>query len=430
MEQAISQPTSNPMKRVLGIRDFFLLWAGQSTSVLGDQFYNIAQAWLVLKLTGDPLALGTVLAVGGVASAIFTAIGGAITDRISPRKVMLISDSIRLCLGAFLALQVFTGTLQVWMIYVYSLIGGIVSGVFGPASMSIAPRLVPEEDLQAGNSVMQGSMQLLRFVGPAMAGALIAAFPKANVGVGLAMAFDALTFIASIVTLWMMKTGGEVIAHQRSEANVWQSILDGVRYMVKDQFLRTLFALLVVANFAFGGTVLVGVPYLADTRFPGGAVAFGVIMSGYAGGNLLGILLSGALPKMTGRRIKVLMVVMFLMFSVGIGAMAWIDITWLATLDLFILGVLNGYLGILLITGLQRNTPKEMMGRLMSMILLASMGLMPLSQAISGAILKWNVTMLFLGAGVLLFICTLYLLNPAISNLLSVQLEEQTSANA
>jgi MFS family permease len=200
--------------------------------------------------------------------------------------------------------------------------------------------------------------------------------------------------------------------------------------MVKDQFLRTLFALLVVANFAFGGTVLVGVPYLADTRFPGGAVAFGVIMSGYAGGNLLGILLSGALPKMTGRRIKVLMVVMFLMFSVGIGAMAWIDITWLATLDLFILGVLNGYLGILLITGLQRNTPKEMMGRLMSMILLASMGLMPLSQAISGAILKWNVTMLFLGAGVLLFICTLYLLNPAISNLLSVQLEEQTSANA
>src|SRR5512133_1805092 len=153
MEQAISQPTSNPMKRVLGIRDFFLLWMGQSTSLLGDQFNGIAGAWLVLKLTDDPLALGAVLAVGGIASAIFTMIGGAITDRISPRKVMLISDSIRLMLSALLAIQVFTGTLEVWMVYVYSLIGGIVSGVFAPASMSIAPRLVPAEDLQAGNSI-------------------------------------------------------------------------------------------------------------------------------------------------------------------------------------------------------------------------------------------------------------------------------------
>lgn len=426
MEQTISESISNPMKRVLAIRDFFLLWTGQSTSLLGDQFNNIAMAWLVLKLTGDPLALGTVLAVGGIASAIFTAIGGAITDRISPRRVMLASDSIRLCLSALLAIQVFTGTLEVWMIYVYSLLGGIVSGVFAPASMSIAPRLVPEEDLQTGNSVMQGSMQLIRFVGPAAAGALIAAFPKENMGVGIAMAFDALTFIASIVTLWMMKTGGELITHEKSESNVWESILDGIRYMVRDPFLRTLFVLLVVANFAFGGTILVGVPYLADTRFPGGAVAFGVIMSGYAGGNLLGILLSGALPKITGRWVKILMVVMFLMFGIGIGALAWINITWLAALDLFILGVLNGYLGIMLITGLQRNTPKEMMGRLMSMIILASMGLMPLSQAISGAVLKWNVSFLFLGAGILLLLCTLYLINPRINNLLSAQLAEDT----
>src|SRR5689334_24386896 len=103
MAEAIAHPVSNPMKRVFSVRDFSLLWIGQSTSLLGDQFYSIAGAWLVLKLTGDPLALGTVLAVGGIASAIFTVIGGAITDRISPRKVMLISDIIRLSLSAWLA---------------------------------------------------------------------------------------------------------------------------------------------------------------------------------------------------------------------------------------------------------------------------------------------------------------------------------------
>ena len=163
--EAVAKPVNNPMKRVLSIRDFFLLWVGQSTSQLGDQFHSIAGAWLALKLTGDPLTLGLVIAVGGIARAIFTLIGGAITDRISPRKVMLFADLFRLCLSALLAAQVLTGTLQVWMIYVYSLIGGIVGGVFNPASMSMAPHIVPQADLQAGNSVMQGSSQLIGFIG-------------------------------------------------------------------------------------------------------------------------------------------------------------------------------------------------------------------------------------------------------------------------
>ncbi len=236
MAQVIVQSASNPMKRVFRVRDFFLLWIGQSTSLLGDQFHSIAGAWLVLKLTGDPLALGAVLAVGGIASAIFTVIGGAITDRISPCKLMLISDVVRLLLSALLATLVFTGTLQVWMIYFFSLVAGIFSGLFAPASMSIAPRLVASAELQAGNSVMQGSMQLIWFVGPAVAGALIAAFPRENTGVGLAIAFDAATFVASIVTLWLMKAGGESIAARKADGNgeVLKSIMDGFRFVVED----------------------------------------------------------------------------------------------------------------------------------------------------------------------------------------------------
>jgi MFS family permease len=112
--QTIAQPTVSPMKRALGIHDFLLLWIGQATSMLGDQFQNIAGAWLVLKLTGDPLALGAVLAVGGIPRAIFTIIGGAVTDRISPRKIMLSTDLIRLGLMTLMAVQVFTGTLQIF----------------------------------------------------------------------------------------------------------------------------------------------------------------------------------------------------------------------------------------------------------------------------------------------------------------------------
>jgi len=431
--ESIAQPiaASNPMKRVLGIRDFLLLWIGQSTSLLGDQFHFIAMSWLVLKMTGDPLALGAVLAIGGIPRAIFTLIGGAITDRVSPRRVMLISDVIRLFISALLAAQVLTGSLQIWMIYVYSFVVGIVSGAFEPAAMSITPHLVPSEDLQAGNSVMQGSMSLIGFVGPALAGVVIAAFHDVKTGVALAMAFDALTFIVSVVTLWMMVVGSEVIpAVQNSEAvSVFESIREGIVYMFKDPALRAMFILIAVANFAFGGPIIVGVPYLANTRFPEGAAAYGLIISGYAGGNLLGIILSGVLPKLSRRLFKVLSVAMFAFFGLGLAAMAWINITAVAVVDMFILGVLNGYLGILLITGMQRSTPKEMLGRLMSMVVLANLGLMPLSQAIAGAMLRWSVAPMFLLAGAMLLACSVYIAIPSVGTLLTVRFIGESSEN-
>jgi MFS family permease len=431
MSETIALHLNNPLKRVLSVRDFFLLWIGQSTSLLGDQINGIAGAWLVLKLTGDPLALGTVMALGGIPRAIFAVIGGAITDRISPRKVMLISDLIRLGISALLAVQVFTGTLDIWMIYVYSFVSGVVSGVFAPASMSIAPHILPGADLQAGNSLMQGSIQLIGFIGPAMAGGLIALIPDENIGVGLAIAIDAATFLVSVVTLWLMKSGGQALTNPQTveKSGVLRSVAEGISYMFKDPALRLMFILVAVANLAFGGPIIVGIPFLADTRFPEGAAAYGLIISGYAGGNLLGIILSGVLPKPSQKWLKILMVVMFALFGVGMAALAWIDITWLAMADLFVLGVLNGYISILLITGLQRNTPKEMMGRLMSMVLLANMGLMPLSQVIAGIVLRWNVLALFLSAGGLLLICTVYIALPRISALLNAQLINSEAEN-
>ena len=424
MAVAVAKPINNPMKRIFGIREFSLLFAGQSTSLLGDQFYSIAGAWLVLRLTGDPLALGLVIALGTIPRAIFTLIGGAITDRVSPRQVMLLSDIIRLFLTALMAVQIFTGTLQVWMIYVYSLVFGIVGGVFAPASMSMAPTLVPSEDLQAGNSVMQGSMQLIGFVGPAVAGALIAAFPRQNVGVGIAIAFDAFTFIVSVATLWMMQAGRQVTtsAAEATKLGVWASIRQGLGYMFKDPALRIMFILIAVANFAFGGPVLVGIPFLANTRFPEGAAAYGLIISGYAGGNLLGIILCGALPKLKQPALKVFLVGMFLLFGAGTATLAWVGQTWLAFATMLIMGSLNGFLSIMLITGLQRNTPREMLGRIMSMVLLANLVFMPLSQTIAGAVLRWNVPILFVGAGVLMAVCAVYLAIPQIGTLLSAQL--------
>ncbi|MCB0207127.1 MAG: MFS transporter, partial [Anaerolineae bacterium] len=127
------------MSRVMSLPDFRLLFAGSTMSSLGDQFALVATPWLVLQLTGDPLALGIVLALEGLPRAIFMLLGGAVTDRFSPRLVMLVSDLIRLLLTSLMVVAVFTGTVQMWMVYAFALGFGLVAGFAVPAANSIVP---------------------------------------------------------------------------------------------------------------------------------------------------------------------------------------------------------------------------------------------------------------------------------------------------
>jgi len=176
MNTTTTQSQNSPMKRVLSLRDFRLLFVGAGVSLLGDHFALIAIPWLVLQLTHDPLALGTVLALEGIPRAVFMLYGGAITDYLSPRLVMLIANITRFFLTAIMAFVVFAGVTQLWMLYVLGLLFGIVAGFSVPAETSIVPTLVEEQDLQAGNSIIMGITQLAGFVGPTFAGILIGWF--------------------------------------------------------------------------------------------------------------------------------------------------------------------------------------------------------------------------------------------------------------
>lgn len=414
MTATSSMPTTHPIRRVLADRDFFLLWVGQTTSLLGGQVHGVASAWLVLQMTGNPLGLGGALAVGGVASALATLAGGVLTDRLAPRRLMILMDIVRLILSGALAAQVLTGTLEVWMLYVYSVVGGLASGAFSPASMAMTPRLLPSESLQTGNSLMQGSGQLIGFLGPAAGGALIAAFPDHNLGIGLAIAFDALTFAVSLVTLWLLREPELRVAQPSTSDHPADAFIAGLRYAAGNPTLRVLIGLLALANLAFAGPIMVGVPYLADTRLAEGAAAYGLIISGYAGGNVIGIVLSGVL-RLSARRMRVFLPVMFVVFGVGLVALAFIDATWLAVADMAVLGVLNGFTSVVLFTGLQRSTPPEMMGRLMSLVLVAMVSLTPLSQALGGVLLTWSVPALFLAAAALMGLCMIWVLHPPTS---------------
>lgn len=398
----------NAMTNVLKLRDFRLLWIGQGTSLIGDQFYLVALPWLVLRLTNDPLTLGLVLAMAGIPRAVFMLVGGAITDRFSPRTVMLLSDVIRLLFTLVLVALVITDTTQVWMLYILSLAFGLISGFFMPASNAIVPGLVEGGDLQAGNAIFQGTAWFSSFVGPVLAGGLIAwgghtvsslqgGDGGERLGIALAFGIDAVSFAVSILTLWLMQLSRPVQPDGQEEQDLLVAIQQGIAFAWQEPLHRVLFALLAAMNLLLVGPTLVGIPVIASSRLTGGAAAYGLILSGYAGGNLLGFFFAGSLPRL--KNIGRLTPLFLGLFGVGLVALGMVFSTWVDFAILFVLGIANGYIAILVITWIQQRTPKELLGRVMSLMLFFNVGLVPVSQAVAGAVSKWSVTALFGGSG-------------------------------
>jgi hypothetical protein len=417
--------SEGPLARLLRLRNFRLLWIGEFVSLVGDQFYLIALPWLVLQLTGDALAVGTVLALAGIPRALFMLIGGAFTDRFSPRSVMLASNLSRLALVSLLSALVLSEAIELWMIYVLALAFGLMDAFFYPAQSAIVPRLVGRGNLQTANAIMQATMQLSLFAGPVLAGYLIAVIGgdmmgQNTTGVGIAFALDALTFLVSAATLWQLKDGSSVgeEAKTRREGSVLQAIGEGLRTAWNDTAVRSFFLLIALSNFLINGPIFVGIPVLADLRFVEGAAAFGVIMSAFGGGSLLGTVLAGVLPRPPARIMGILLGVIWSGMGLGVLFLGVAASTTAAAATALAMGVAQGYVVILFITWLQRRTNELMMGRMMSLLMFASAGLLPVSNLLTGALIRVNVQALFLAAGgLMVLIVFMFMLNPAVRSM-------------
>lgn len=395
----MSDPSSSGMQarpsfsRLIGGRDFRLLWAGEAVSVVGDQFALIALPWLVVTLTGSSVAVGAVLAAAAFPRAILMLVGGAVTDRYSPRAVMLASNLARLVLTAVFAVVVIGGRVELWMVYTFALSFGIADAFFYPAQTAIVPRIVKGDDLSLGNSVVQGTAQASLFIGPALAGAVIAVFAGDQAaagydltGIGVAFAIDAATFLVSVATLALLRVQLSAESAAQKAQSLWRSIRHGLSFVWHDPALRAIFALLLAVNLLIVGPFTVGIPLLAEDRLQG-AAAFGIIMSAQGGGSLAGIVLAGVLPpppRLFGTVLGLLCIAMGVVFGLISVAPTLLTVTALSAA----MGLLNGYIALLFITWLQRHTVRSLQGRMMSLLMLASIGMVPVSQLLAGFLIR------------------------------------------
>jgi MFS family permease len=411
-----SAPPSPGRNPLFANRNFSLLFGGSSVSAFGDQFTLVALPWLVLKLTGNPAALGLVLAVMAFPRAAFMLIGGAVVDRMSPRVVLLGARAANAACIVILAVLVLAGAIQMWMVYLLALGIGLSTAFAYPAGSAILPQLVPPQQLRPANALFMGMRQLSMIGGPVLAGFVIAlgahhapsaqALPDAS-GLGTAFAIDAASFVFSLLSLALIRIHGDFHPPENT-GGVFASIAAGVRFVWADVPLR---AFVIYASFVgvfVGGPIQVGLPVLADTRLNLGAASLGILMTAQGVGMFIGSFLSGYAQRAARGHLGVMVLCFDGMTGLVLAALTLVHTTYFGAALLFCTGLLGGVVMIAIFTWIQQRVSQAMMGRTMSILMFSFMGLAPLSAAAAGALLKViSLTALFGVAGLTLTVIAL-----------------------
>jgi len=283
---------------------------------------------------------------------------------------------------------------------------------FFPAQTSIVPKIVDREQLQTGNAIIQGTAQLSLFVGPVLAGLLVSILDndvtRSMFGIALAIAVDSFSFLISVTVLSLIRVEKMGEQLEKAESGLLDSIREGLLYVWKDATLRMVLPITLGLNILINGPFAVGIPILARTRFPEGAAAFGLILSMFGGGALSGTVLAGLLPKPSKKWLGTVSLSVLSVMGIGLAVIGVAQTMYIASAAGLVMGVVNGYANIMLITWLQQKVVSDMIGRVMSLVMFAAVGFNPVSNALAGVLIGINPTGLLVCAGSSMTLFTLY----------------------
>ncbi|MFL6214557.1 MAG: MFS transporter [Blastocatellia bacterium] len=407
--------TIKPVRRLsllqpLSVRNFRLLFLGHCGSMLGDQFYLIALPWLVYTLTGSNVMLGTVLLVSGAIRSAFLLMGGALSDRFSPRVLMLAAYVLGAVVTALTALAVHLDITQSWHLFLLGGCFGLVEATFFPAYQSMTPLLIAREQLVAGNSLLRSTARLMGVIGPAVAGVVIT-----RTGFTAAFAFDAASFVFAFFMISMIGTTrladadepGVVAAPAAPRQPLMQSIAEGLRYTLRNRSLRSLFVYLIAFEFGATGADYVGLPAFARLHFgeEEGAKVLGVLVSSLGAGLLIGMLMAGSLKAF--KRVGRVTTLMTLLMVCALTGLAFVSTLLPACMAVFAFGIASGAVSIIIQARVQLASDKRMLGRVMSILMLGISLSEMAAFALTGLLADWKLWVVFLLGGFMMSIALL-----------------------
>jgi MFS family permease len=267
--------------RALRHRNFQLFFSGQLISLIGTWMQSVAQSWLVYRLTGSALLLGSVGFASQVPVFLFAPLGGIAADRFNRRQIVIATQTAAMLLAAILAALTLFHKVQVWHVFVLASLLGVVNAFDIPGRQSFLVDMVGKEDLMNAIALNSSMFNGARVIGPAIAGILVA-----KIGEGWCFFANAVSYIAVIIGLLLMRVISPV---RPAMASPLEHMMEGFRFVNQTAPIRALLLLL-------GLVSLVGMPYVvlmpifADQILHGGARGLGILMGATGVGALLGAL--------------------------------------------------------------------------------------------------------------------------------------------
>src|SRR5215216_1777570 len=414
--------------RSLKHRPFALLWTGQTISRLGDSLYRIALSWWVLEKTGSAVAMGTVLILSQIPLLLFLLIGGVVVDRLPRIRIMFASDIFSGLVITFVAIFSWLNLLEIWHIYIASIIFGFVEAFFFPAYQAVIPQLTPSELLTSANSLNGLSQRLTGIVGPTLGAALVAVG-----GTSVTFALDALSFFISAICVLPLirvnlgsspKRAGLTQGISSTESSVkaalkqgFSDLLEGFRLVARIPWIWITILLFGVINIMEAGPRAVAMPFLIKEDLAADVGLLGLLGSAASLGYVLGMISLGRYVRLRRRGLLAYLSI------VGTGStllpFAFTLPVPILIVSMFISGLCTSVFALIWTHTLQEMVPGEMLGRVYSIDALGSFVLLPIGFALAGwatELLGAPTVFLVGGIGVIVFVL-LGLFHPAIRNL-------------
>jgi MFS family permease len=372
-------------------RNYRLFFAGQAISLVGTWMQQVAQGWLVLQLTNDPLWLGLVAVAQFGPVLLFGLFGGLIADHLPKRQTLMVTQAIAMFLAFALFLLTATGLVEVWHVMVLAALLGIANAVDMPTRQAFAVEMVGREDMANAVGLNAALFNASRIVGPAVAGVLIGLFD-----ISVAFLINGLSYIPVLIGYALMRDEEmrpiPKIARPTGWRDVVENLAEGARY-VRHTPLVLLSCAVVGLAATFGMNFQVLVPPLADNVLDVGALGFGLLMAASGVGSTIAAL-SVAFTKKIGPGPIVYGAIGLGLSSIALGLSTSFALSLIA---MFFAGMGAIAMAVTANTTIQASVPDQLRGRVMSVYTTVFAGSVPAGGLFSGFIASsWGVAAAFL----------------------------------
>lgn len=352
---------------------FVRLWAAQTISLFGENFSGIAQAFIILKMTGSATSMGLSMALGTLPRLLASLFGGVVVDRLERKRVLVVADLLSGCLDLALAGVILAGRVQVWHIYCVIAVRSLARAFYDPALNALIPALVDRKILVRANATQQSAMHIAAAAGPALAGIMVE-----TAGAATAVLLAAFTFLASSALLMTMRASSKPVA---SGQPAWEDLRVGLAYVGKRRWILSLTVGFALVNMVTAVRMVV-MPFISRDIYGKGMAGYGLTLSAASAGSLVAAAMLAGLKQLSRKHLAVSGAIVVTALSAIALAMCP-SLAW-ALPVCFVAGMMGPVMGSCANAIYQEFVPGELMGRVFAFRATLALALMPVASIAAG----------------------------------------------